>query len=745
MSRIGTIARRTFLIGSAAIIGGVAFGVYEVKKPIPNPLTPGAGETTLNPYILINADGVTIIAPRAEMGQGIHSTLAALVAEELDVDWDSVTVLHGPPAQAYYNAAMIGAGLPYPDYAKTPFQEGLGEQMGAISKVFSLQVTGGSSSTRDGYERMRMAGATAREALKLAASARLNIPVADLRTAKGVVIAPDGTTLSYADLAPEAAKINPPQVELRPKSDWTLLGTDLPRKDMVGKSTGTAQFGIDVRLPGMRFATVRMNPRRSGMVGFDPSAAIIMDGVEQIIDLGTGIAVVASNTWLAFQAADAVEITWEPAAYPATTAEMLAAITASLDTSPNSTLRDDGDVGAAIAGGTEVTATYTVPFLAHATMEPMNATALYTGTTLEVWAGIQAPIVVRDTCAAAVGLNSDQVTVHTTLMGGAFGRRGESDFAVYAARVAHEMPDVPVQVTWTREEDMRHDFYRPAAAARFRGVVKDGQVLSLQGQIAAPSVTRSAISRLMGFAPPGADKAHVEGAFDQPYGIPNMRITGHLTDLAVPLGFWRSVGSSVNSFMLESFIDELAHAAGADPMQFRLDLTTGTHAPSAAVIAAVRDMSGWTGQKQAGVGRGVAFTMSFGTPVAQVVQVVDEAGKIRISNVWIACDVGTALNRNTIDAQMVGGAIYGLSAAVMGEITFTDGMVDQGSFPDYDAMRMHNTPAFAVQVLENGPHLTGVGEPGTPPAMPALANALFDLTGRRPTRFPLILDYDLLT
>ena len=744
MSRIGTIARRTFLIGSAAIIGGVAFGVYQVKKPVANPLTPGEGQVTLNPYLMINADGVTIIAPRAEMGQGIHSTLAALVAEELDVDWNSVTVLHGPPAQAYYNGALMGAGLPYPDYAKTPFQDGLGDQMGGLSKVFSLQVTGGSSSTRDGYDRMRMAGATAREALKLAASAKLNIAVADLRTENGAVIAPDGTALPYADLAAEAAKIDPPQVDLRPKSDWKLLGTDLPRKDMLAKSTGTATFGIDVRLPGMRFATIRMNPARSGMVSFDPAGAITMDGVEQIIDLGTGIAVVASNTWLAFQAAEAVDITWEPAPYPASTDAMMTAITASLDDAPNSTLRDDGDTDAAIDGGTEITATYTVPFLAHAAMEPMNATALYTGTALEVWAGIQAPIVTRDKCADVVGLNSDQVTVHTTLMGGAFGRRGESDFAVYAARVAHELPDVPVQVTWTREEDMRHDFYRPAAVARFRGVVKDGELLTLHGQIAAPSVTRSAMGRLMGFAPPGADKGHVEGAFDQPYGIPNFKITGHLTDMAVPLGFWRSVGSSINGFMMESFIDEAAHAAGADPLQFRLDLATREHAPSAAVIAAVRDMSGWTGQKQAGVGRGVAFTYSFGTPVAQVVEVRDDNGKIRINKVWIACDVGTALNRNTIEAQMIGGAIYGLSAAVMGEITFTDGVVDQGSFPDYDALRMHTTPAFAVQVLENGARLSGVGEPGTPPSMPALANALFDLTGQRATRLPLMLDFDLL-
>lgn len=747
-SRIGTIARRTFLIGSAAIVGGVAFGVWQVKKAVANPLVPGAGETTLNPYLLINADGVTIIAPRAEMGQGIHATLAALVAEELDVDWAQVTVLHGPPAQAYYNAGMIAAGLPSAEYSRSGFQVGLGDQIGALAKVFSLQVTGGSSSTRDAFDRMRHAGASAREALKQAAAARLGVAVTGLQTRSGAVIAADGTALPYADLAAAAALLDPPQVDLRPRSAWRLLGTDLPRKDSLGKSTGTEIFGMDVRLPGLRFATVRINPGRSGMVSFDAAAALAMDGVEHVVDLGHGIAVVASNTWLAFQAAAAVEIVWEPAVYPATTEAMLAAIAASLDAAPNSTLRDDGDVDGdvdvTVDGGTEISATYTVPFLAHATMEPMNATALFTGAALEIWAGNQAPVMVLDRCAAAVGLTSEQVTLHTLPMGGGFGRRGEFDFAVLAARVAMAIPEVPVQVTWSREEDMRHDFYRPAAVARFRGLVRDGAAVMLHGQIAGPSVTRSALTRALGFAPPGADKGHVEGAFDQPYGIPNFRITGHLTDMAVPLGFWRSVGASVNGFMLESFIDELAQAAGADPLAFRLELAAREHAPSAAVIATVRDLSGWTGQTPDGVGRGVAFTYSFGTPVAQVVEVVDRDGLIRISHVWIACDVGTALNVPNIQAQMIGGAIYGLSAAMQGEITFAGGVAEQGNFNDYDALRMHNTPAFAVTVLESGGHLSGAGEPGTPPAAPALANALFDLTGRRATRLPLIKDFDLL-
>jgi len=747
MSRIGKIARRTFLVGSVAIAGGVAFGVYVARKPLDNPLRPGDGEVTLNPYVLIDAQGVTVIAPRAEMGQGIHSTLAALVAEEMDLDWASVRVIHGPPAQAYYNGALMGAGLPYPDYSLSRLQQAIGENLSVVAKVMGLQVTGGSTGARDGFDKMRAAGASAREALRLAASNLWDIPVGRLRTENGQVIAPDGTALAYPALAAAAALIEAPQVDLRPASDWKLLGrardNALPRSDMLAKATGRAAFAIDVRLPDMRFATLKRNPSRSGMLSFDPTAALAMPGVERVVDVGDGFAVAATNTWLAMQAAEAVTVDWAPAPYPATTAEMFDAIRASFDTKPNSTLRDEGDVNSAVEG-TEITAEYSVPFLAHATMEPMSATALYTGEALTVWSGNQAPIIVRDKCAEAVGLPSDAVTLHTTLMGGGFGRRGEYDFSVPAALVAKAMPGVPVQVTWTREEDMRHDFYRPAALARFRGVVKDGEAVLLSGQIAAPSVTRSAMARLTGSRIPGADKGHVEGAFDQPYGIPNYRITGHLTDIAVPLGFWRSVGNSVNGFMFETFIDEMAHAAGRDPLEFRLQLATREHAPSAGVIEAVAEMSGWTGQTPEGVGRGVAFTYSFGTPVAEVVEVVETPAGIRISNVWIACDVGTALDPHNIEAQMTGGAVYGLSAAVMGEITFAGGRVEQGNFHEYDALRMHNAPRFDVRILETNAHMGGAGEPGTPPSMPALGNALFDLTGRRATRLPLIQDFDLL-
>jgi len=624
----------------------------------------------------------------------------------------------------------MNAALPVAEYNKSAFMHTVSEALGQANKLLGLQLTGGSTSTTDGYERLRHAGATARETLKLAAAERLGVDASELRTAGGKVIAPDGTELAYPELAEAAARIDPPQTELRDKSQWRYLGKTMPRVDMAGKATGTATFGIDVRLPGMTFATLKMSPRLgSPLVSMDASAAEAMPGVQRVIKLQGGFAVVASNTWLAIQAAEAVEAEWGEAPYPHEQDAIWSAIEASFDAKPNSKMRDDGDADTVPAGATEVSAEYQMPFLAHATMEPMNATALYTGDALELWCGNQGPTIVRDLCADAVGLSPEQVTLHTTLLGGGFGRRGESDFAVLAARVAREMEGTPVQVTWSREEDMSHDFYRPAALGRYRGAVKDGKAVLLDGKVAGPSVTISAMTRMMGFAPGGPDKVHVEGAFDQPYAIPNYRIEGYLTDLEMPIGFWRSVGNSVNGFMHDSFLDELAHAAGRDPLEFRLEMMRAEHRPSATVLETVREMSGWTGKTPDGVGRGVAFAYSFGTPVAQVIEVVDEDGSIRIARAWIAADLGTALDPGNLEAQLYGGMIYGLSAAAFGEITFADGMAEQLNFPDYDALRIHNAPVTEVKILENNTHMGGAGEPGTPPSMSALTNAIFDLTG----------------
>ncbi|MDG4649952.1 molybdopterin-dependent oxidoreductase [Roseibacterium sp. SDUM158017] len=741
MANWGKITRRTLLIGSAAVAGGVAFGVWQYRRELPNPLEPGEGQATLNPWIIIDRQGVTVIAARAEMGQGVYTTLPALVAEELDVPWENVRVMHGPAARAYYNGAVTSHALPINDYERTGFHEAIIEAMTVLPKMIGLQITGGSTSTLDAYEKLRMAGATARETLKRAAAERLDMVPGALDTRDGMVIAPGGIEIPYTDLAEDAARMEPPRgVPLRPSSGWRYLGKSMPRLDMAAKATGTAEFGIDVRRPGMKFATVRMSPRLGGtMERHDATAALAMPGVERVIDLGTGVAVVATNTWLAFRAAEAVDIDWGPAPYPGTSGEMLQAIRGSLDDAPNSTLRDDGDVDGLEIGGDDrvVEAEYTVPFLAHATMEPMNATAHFTGDKLEIWTGTQSPGIAEMAAAEAVGLDADRVTCHVTYLGGGFGRRGEVDFAVLAARVAAEMEGTPVQVTWSREEDMRHDFYRPAAAARMRGVIRGGFAQGLDGRVAAPSVTRQWLRRLGGAAPPGPDKGHVEGMFNQPYAIPNYRVTGHLTALDVPVGFWRSVGNSFNGFFMESFIDEMAQAANRDPLAFRLDLAAREHAPSARVLEAVAEMSNWTGRTDAGKGRGVAMTYSFHTAVAVVVEVGDRDGDVLIDRAWIACDVGTALDPGIIRQQMESGLIYGLSAAALEEITFDGGEVQQWNFPDHDALRLHTCPEIEVRILETQDHLGGVGEPATPPSMPALANAVFDLTGERIRDLPL--------
>lgn len=737
MASIGKIARRTFLFGAVAVAGGAAFGAWYVTRPAPNPLKPGAGEASLNAFVLIDGEGVTLVAPRAEMGQGTMTTWAALIAEEMDLAWEDVRVIHGPPAQAYYNSAMMGEGLNHKGYDASSFQHSMGEMMGVMGKVLSMQVTGGSTAMKDGYERMRVTGAGAREMLKSAAAKRLGLPVGDLRTEAGAVIAPDGTALPYSDLAAEAAEMDIPKVELRDRKDWKLLGTALPRKDTLGKSTGTAAFGIDTRLPGMLYAAVRMSPTRGGMKSYDAFEASRMAGVEKVVDLGDGLAVIATNTWLAQQAVDAITVAWEPAPYPETTEALFDAIEAAFDAEPNSTLRDDGDPDTLPAGATRIEAEYRVPFLAHATMEPMNATAWFDGKTLRIWCGNQGPTFLRDACAAEAGIDATDVEVNVTLMGGGFGRRGEFDYAVIATRVAKALPGTPVNVTWSREEDMTHDFYRPAAIARITGAVEGGTALAFDAQVASPSISEQALERWVGFAPGGPAKEIVDAIYNQPYGIPNYRVRGHKAEIRPPLGFWRAVGASFNGFFHESFVDELAHAAGADPLAFRLGLTRDEWLPGFYALEAVRDMSGWTGKTPEGVGRGVAMVYSFGTPCAMVIEVQDQEGDIRLTNAWIAADPGVALDPSIIEAQLTGGMVYGLSAAMGEEITFAGGQVEQQNFPDYDALRMPQMPAVEVQVLENQKRLNGIGEVGTPPAAPALANALFDLTGTRARELPL--------
>lgn len=734
MSRLGTIARRTFLIGSAAIAGGVAFGWYAYRKPYANPLEANDGTAALTPYVLIDPTGVTIIAPRAEMGQGVHTTLAALVAEEMDLPWDQVRVAHGPAAYAYYNSGALEEGVPFAPTDTSWLAETMRAAMHVPGKFLGFQLTGGSSSTLDAFDKMRSAGAVARAALIAAAARRLSTDASTLKTEGGAVIAPDGTRLTYVELAVEAASVDLPDVPpLKPRDQWKLLGKSQPRTDMVGKVTGTAQFTGDLRLPGMKFATVKTNPcLGAAMNGFDATKAEAMPGVDRIVPVAGGVAVVASNTWIALQAAEAIIFDWVAAAYPATTADMEAEIARSFVADrQDSRMRDDGDVDTAGVPGFE--AEYAVPFLAHATMEPLTAAAWEHDGLIEVWAGNQLPTQILSEAATITGLPPEAVEVHTMLMGGGFGRRAEMDFIRQAITVAHAMPGTPVMLTWSREEDMTHDGYRPMAMARVKASVADGKITAMDLSVAASSVIASQLGRL-GYAVPGPDATIVQGAWEQPYGFANYRVTGYRVPPGVPVGSWRSVGSSQNAFFHESAVDELAHLAGVDPMEFRLSQIT--HAPSRKVLEAVAEMSDW-GNVPAGRARGVAFCLSFGVPVAEVIEIEQTEAGLRMTNAWAAVDVGIALDPSIIEAQVQGAMVYGLSAAINGEITFADGRVEQQTFYDYEPLRLSQGPPIAVRILENGSKIKGIGEPGTPPAAPALANAIFALTGQRLRKLPL--------
>ncbi|MGC0222544.1 molybdopterin cofactor-binding domain-containing protein [Pseudooceanicola nitratireducens] len=745
MSRIGKIARRTFLIGSTAVVGGVAFGVYVARKPAPNPLTPEDGEVALNPFVVIDGKGVTIIVPKAEMGQGVQTTWATLAAEELDMDPADLRIEHGPPGKAYYNRGMGTQLFPTADYKLSGWQETLGGYLSVAGKLLDGQITGGSTSMVDGFDKMRQAGASARETLKEAAAQRLGVARSKLKTEGGAVIAPDGTRLTYVDLALEAAELEPETPRLRNPRDWKLIGQSQPRHDQAPKATGTAEFSIDVRLPGMKFAALKRNPHQGGtMAGFDDTEALKLPGVEKVVGLGDGVAVIANNSWSAMQGAEAVVIDWVKGTHPETTDELYAEIARAMEGEANSNMLDRGDVTAPLPErAVEVTAEYSVPYLSHAQMEPLSATALFHGDRLEIWSGNQAPIHSRKVAAEEVGLEVEAVEMHTTLMGGGFGRRGFLDFTRYAARLAAKLPGEPVQLLWSREEDMGHGYYRPGAIGSFRGAVKDGRAVMLDGRIAGQSATASFMKILFGFAPSGPDKGHVEGAFDQPYGIPNARIRGYLADVGVPVGPWRSVGSSVNAFFFDSFLDEMAHAAGTDPLAFRLDLMRGEDSRSAKVLEAVGDACNWTGTTPEGVGRGVGFCYSFGTPVAEVIEVQQTDAGIKIAKAWIAADPGRAIDPQNVRAQLFGGMAYGLSAALHQQITFADGAAEQQNFYDYDAIRMHTMPEVVdIRILENGHRISGIGEPGTPPAASALANALYDLTGVRARRLPLADQFD---
>jgi isoquinoline 1-oxidoreductase beta subunit len=742
MGRVATIARRTFLVGAAAVAGGLVVGTIAYRRDPKNPLLDGLpqGAATLNPYVRIDANGITLITPRADLGQGAYSVQAALIAEELDLAWGAFAVDPGPPSAAYYNAKVLAEGFPIAATSDSFVARTGRDAAGVLGKFLGMQITGGSSTVPDAFDRLRVAGAVARQMLLQAAAQRSGVDVAKLQTKDGAVLVPGGAPLPYTTLAAAAAQLAPPgEVTLKPAEQWRLLGKPLQRLDMVAKCTGTAVYGIDLKLPGLLQATVRTNPRIGGGIrGFDAKEAGAMRGVLAVVPVTGGFAVIADNTWRAFRAAAAVHADWGPAPYPPTS-EALANVVAGsfIEERRDSRFKDEGDVEAALlaAGNKALQAEYRVPYLAHAPLEPMNATVMLKDGRLDIWTGTQIPRFVVAAAAKVAGVEEHQVHLHAQIMGGSFGRRLEDDFVRQAVEVAKAKPGVPIRMTWSREEDMTHDFPRPMAIARSRGAVRDGRVQAYDLAIASASVTASQVGRL-GLPTAGPDVAIVAGAWDQPSAIPDYRVSGYRAPETVPISSWRSVGASGNGFLHECFLDELIHAAGADPLQERLRLCTNE--PSKRVLQAVAEMAGWGTPLPKGSGRGLAFVLSFGVPVAEVVQVSATAEGIRVDAVFVAAEVGRVLDPVNIEAQLHGGALWGLGHAMFAELTYADGMPQQSNFHQYLSLRLNQTPPrVQVRALQTTPQIRGIGEPAVPPAAPALANAIFAATGQRVRELPL--------
>ncbi|MEO1576159.1 MAG: molybdopterin cofactor-binding domain-containing protein, partial [Pseudomonadota bacterium] len=552
----------------------------------------------------IDASGITLITPRADKGQGAHSIQAYLLAEELDIDPLTVALSPGRPDPAYYNGAVLDESAP-----------GLGHFLG---KMLGMQLTGGSSTVPDLYERLREAGAVARETLKQVAADRFELSRDQLSTRDAAVVLPDGNRVPYTELAAAAADQSPvTDVTLRDPSQWKYLGHPMPRVDIVDKSTGRQRYGIDVDLPDMVYATVRTNPALGApMNGYDAAAAEGMRGVMKIAPITGGVAVIADNTWRAFRAANAIKCDWAPGDYPADTDAMWAQLESHLEPgSRDHRRRNDGDVDDALAGGDVVAATYRAPYLAHAPLEPLSATVKVTGDRVDVWTGTQIPRFVEDHVIELTGLAREQVHLHVLPIGGSFGQRLEDTYVKQAVETAMTMPGRPVKMTWTREEDFSHDYPRPMAMGACRGAVRDGKVSAVDMDLVCQSLVTSWFGRLW-MAPPGPDATITTGAFDQPYAIDHYRVTGYRAKEMVGVSSWRSVAASQNGFFHECFLDELIHAAGADPVEERLRLCDDPVARR--VLEKAAQTASWNGPDGGnGRGRGVALVSSFGVPVAE--------------------------------------------------------------------------------------------------------------------------------
>ncbi len=724
MNEPANLDRRTFLKSSAALAGSLVIGFHLPMKgaraAAPSPGAATGGAFAPNAFLRIAPDNtVTVIVKHLEMGQGVYTGLPTLVAEELEVDWSQVRVETAPAdVTRYANLAWGGAA----------------------------QGTGGSTSLANSWEQLRRAGATAREMLIAAAARTWNVDPQGLKAEKGFVIdLRGGRRFSYGELTAKAASLPPPaDVKLKAPSQWKLIGQPVPRKDSPEKVNGAALFAVDVKLPGMLTAVVARPPRFGGKVKrFDAEKAKAMPGVKAVVEIPQGVAVVATDFWSAVQARNALVIEWDEAQAFTGGSEALTRRYAELAQQPGAVARKEGDAeGALGSAARRLSATFEFPFLAHAPMEPLSCVVRLSGEACEVWAGSQLQTLDQAIAARIAGLPPERVQIHTLLAGGSFGRHANptADYIAegVAVAVATRPLGVPIRLLWTREDDIRGGYYRPLYVHRIAaGLDAAGRPVAWQQRIVGQSILKG--TPFEGMMKEGIDPTSVEGAANLPYAIPHLQVELHTVDVGVPVLWWRSVGSTHTAFSAEVMMDMLAHAAGEDPVAFRLQLLD-KHPRHAGVLKLAAEKAGWGSPLPKNRGRGVAVHESFHSFVAQVVEVtVKDDGTFSVDRVVCAVDCGVAVNPDVVRAQMESGIVFGLSAALHGAIILRDGIVVQSNFNDYPVLRLDETPRIEVHIVRSEAPPTGVGEPGVPPVAPALANALFAATGKRLTKLPLRL------
>ena len=745
--------RRAFLLSALGASGALIIG-WSVTPPAsrlgsPSPSSKPVG---LNGWVWISTDGtVKVAVPRSEMGQGVLTALPMLVAEELDVPLASVQVVPTGDEAIYGNVAVLLQSLWFhPDEADAPSARIADWFVSKVARDLGFQITGGSTSVRDAWIPMRQAGAAARHMLIEAASRRWRVAASTCSTHDGMVVDATGRSLGYGELAAEAAQLAPPaRIELKRPDQFRLIGHPVSRRDSAEKVDGSALFGIDVRLPGMLHAAIRSCPQLGGTLGsVDSTEAERMPGVVRIVryrggaGCPPGVAVVAHSHWEAEQALARVRIDWDAGGEPPEGEELMRAMRQRLDAPGGWVFAERGDaLGALRSAHRVVQAQYEAPWLAHATMEPMNCTAQSVDGRLKLWAPTQAASFARRVAARFSGVSADRIDLTVTYLGGGFGRRLESDFLVPAIEVAAQVAPAPVQVLWSREEDFGHDFYRPAAVARFQAAIDaSGHVFAWVSRTASDSLGPQFLRRALPFMRfETKDVTTAEGHFDQAYEFEQRHCSHIRVPTKVPIGNWRSVGHSHNAFFTESFIDELAHATGVDPVQFRLALLE-RHPRHRAVLQMAALNADWGGPLPEGRARGVALHESYGSIVAQVAEVSMKQGRPFVHRVVCAIDCGIAINPRIISQQIEGAVNFGLSAALRERITIRRGRVEQQNFPQYRTLRIDEAPSIETYLVPSARPPAGVGEPGTPPIAPAVANAVFALTGVRRRSLPLIED-----